>query len=182
MRIHRLQRHSGFSLIELMVTIAIVAILLAVAFPSFEGSLRSNRIATQTNELVASFALARSEALRNPGGAVICTSSDGDTCDAAATWNDGWIVWIDVDGDGLKDLPEDRTLRAITSNDRLDLTGTAAVGDPVFIAFDNRGRVRDGNRRDFVLQPDTCPAGVELRREMAVTPTGQFQTNKRSCP
>ena len=66
---------AGISLIELLVAVAIVAILLAIAFPNFEGSMRRNRLATTTNELLGSVALARSEAIRNTRGAGICASA-----------------------------------------------------------------------------------------------------------
>jgi type IV fimbrial biogenesis protein FimT len=176
----RLHGHSGFSLIELMVTIAIVAILLAVAFPSFEGSLRSNRMATASNELIASLSLARSEALRNPSGAVICTSDDGTSC--GGDWNDGWIVWIDQDGDRVLDS-EDRVVRHVVSNDRLVLAAAATpAGNPLMFAFDPRGRVEDGNQRTIALEPDTCPTDVELVRTLRIMPTGQVQMQKGVCP
>lgn len=176
----RHNRAWGFSLIELMVTIAIVAILLAVAFPSFEGSLRSNRVATTANELMGSLSLARSEALRNPGGAVVCTSSNGTACDTSSDWNDGWIVWIDTSGDGLLDAGE-RIVRYVQTSDKLDLTATAAVVSPTVIGFDARGRVSDNVARNFVLQPTACTAGQPFRRTLALTPTGRAQLSKANC-
>ena len=83
----------GFSLVELLVAIAIVAILVAAAFPSFEGSLRRNRLATTTNELIASVSLARSEAIRSTDGGGVCASADGLAC--GSDWNAGWLVWVD---------------------------------------------------------------------------------------
>src|SRR5687767_9439407 len=96
----RRSRASGFSLIELMVTIAIVAILLALGLPSFEGSMRSNRVATTTNEMLASLALARSEAIRSSRESRICASADGSTCGAGLDWNAGWIIAMDNDQNG----------------------------------------------------------------------------------
>src|SRR5690606_34204013 len=79
--------------IELLVTVAVVAILLAIAFPNFEGSMRRNRLATTTNELLGSVALARSEAILNTRGAGICASADGLAC--GGDWDVGWRVWTD---------------------------------------------------------------------------------------
>lgn len=164
---------SGFSLIELMVTIAIVAILLAVAFPSFEGSLRSNRVATGTNELMASLSLARSEAIRNPTGAALCTSMDGAAC--GGDWNDGWLVWLDLDEDGDVDANE-RVVRYVQSNDRLVLAAVSSSADPTLIQFDSRGRANDTYVID--LQPDNCPAGQQLIRELNVSATGQVRVDR----
>ena len=70
---------TGFTLIELLVTISIMAILLTIALPSFQGSMRSNRVATTSNELLASLSLARSEAIRSTRGGGVCASADGAT-------------------------------------------------------------------------------------------------------
>lgn len=171
-------RQRGFSLIELMVTVAVVAIVVAIGLPSFQGSLRSNRVATASNELAASLALARSEALRSPGGAGICGTTDGTTC--SADWGVGWIVWTDIDGNGTPGTG-DRILRHVEVRPNLELSMSAAVsGEDESIRFDRLGR-RIGGDRGFLVQPDVCPAGHNLVRRMAVTPTGQVAISKGHC-
>lgn len=165
-------------MVELMVTVAILAILAAVAFPSFESSFRSNRVATATNELAASFALARSEALRNPGGAILCTSPNGTSCGGG--WNDGWLVAADLDNSGTV-TAADRVLRVVAARKRLALTAEAAGGSAESIRFNRRGRVDDGNARDIVLMPEACPAGDNLVREFHVAPTGLVSIAKGAC-
>src|SRR5690554_4349780 len=113
-------RQRGFSLIELMVTVALLAILLAMGLPSFQGSLRSNRVATATNELIAAINLARIEAMRSPNGAALCASDDGSTCATGASWNDGWLVWVSGDGDNLPTGVEDQVLRYVQGRGSLD--------------------------------------------------------------
>lgn len=173
-------RHRGFSLIELMVVVAITAILLTIGLPSFQGSLRSNRVATTTNELMSSFALARSEAIRSPGGAAICATEDGTTC--GGTWNDGWMVWIDIDGDGLPTGTSDRVLRHIETNAKLDLTMTAPSSgtEATTIRFDRLGR-RVGSDRRVKVKPDVCPAGHSLVRVVDLNPTGQVRVSRGNC-
>ncbi len=172
---------AGFSIIELMVTLAIVAILAAVALPSFEGVLRSNRLATYTNQLVASLTLARSEATRNPTGAALCTSTNGSTCGGG--WNDGWMVWIDVNGNGNPDAGE-RVVRYTQGNPKLALASTAlpAAGGSLKIRFDARGRtVGAAQTYTIDVQPDDCPSGKDLVRRLSVRSTGQVQTTHETC-
>lgn len=88
------QPQQGFTLIELMVTIALLAILLALATPSFTSIINSNRLASHANELVASLQTARMEAVRRNTRTVVCRSDNGTTCSAGAQWN-GWITFVD---------------------------------------------------------------------------------------
>ncbi len=179
--------NAGFSLIELMVTIAILAILLAIAFPSFEGSMRSNRLATTTNELLASVSLARSEAIKNTHGAGICASADGLTC--SNDWNLGWLVWADggnvAANHGSFQQASDTVIRVVDAHPRLvlDVHDGASASAPVSrIGFDYRGRpVGVPTPATFNLQPDTCPAGQELVRELTLNASGQLINHKAAC-
>lgn len=80
----------GFTLIELMVTIAVVAILLGIALPSFTDSTLGSKLRTQANDLVAGAVLARSEAIKRNQTVTLCASSNGTSC--TGSWSDGWIV------------------------------------------------------------------------------------------
>lgn len=97
----QLLKQLGFTLLELMVTVAIAAILMGVAIPSFNATIRSNRLTTYTNDLVTALNLARSEAIRR-GVPVTVRKVDSNSftnlC-ATAPWNYGWDVFIDVGGD-----------------------------------------------------------------------------------
>jgi type IV fimbrial biogenesis protein FimT len=85
----------GFSLVELMVVLAIGAVLLLVAAPSFATLLREQRLRTASGELFGAISLSRAQALAR-GGTVIVTPRDA----ARSDWSAGWIVFADRDGDG----------------------------------------------------------------------------------
>lgn len=178
-------RTAGFTLIELMVTIAIVALLLTIGLPSFQSSLRSNRIATTTNELMASLALARSEAIRSPGGAWICASADGALCDGDS-WNDGWMVWIDADEDDGSTQPtgvDDRIVRYVQGRDKIYMVAVADSGseeDANNIQFDRRGRI-EGLPRHIDIQPEECATGQSLLRTVSLSLSGQIKVGKGNC-
>lgn len=174
-------RSWGFSLIELMVTVAVLAILVAIGLPSFQSSLRSNSVATGTNTLIASLSLARSEAIRSPGGAGLCASADGASCNGE-DWNDGWIVWNDADGNGEPGDSDDRVLRHVEGMSSIAISAFSAppaATPPKKIVFDRRGLPEASG--GFKLQPTTCPSGHELIRTLVLTPTGQVRTEKASC-
>ena len=84
---------AGFTLMELMMTIAVLAILTTLAVPAFTQFIQNNRLAGQANEVVASLQFARTEALKRGSWAELCASSDQASC--SGTMGDGWIVQVD---------------------------------------------------------------------------------------
>jgi type IV fimbrial biogenesis protein FimT len=86
----------GFTLIELMVTITVLAILLGLAIPSFRDASLGSRLTGYSNDMVASVRLARSEAIKRNRVVVLCataTTPDGDVvCADQANWETGWVV------------------------------------------------------------------------------------------
>lgn len=77
----------GFTLIELMVTVAIIGVIALVAMPGMQTLINASRIDGATSELASAFQLARSEAVRRNARVTICGSSDGATCATATTWS-----------------------------------------------------------------------------------------------
>lgn len=87
----------GFTIIELIVTMAVVAILATIAIPSFIEIMTKRRIAGYVNEFSGALAYARSEAIRRGVPVSVCRSSDGSSC--GASWGSGWIVFANTDND-----------------------------------------------------------------------------------
>ena len=86
-------RMFGFTLVEMMVTVAVAAILMGIAVPAMRGFLQDDRQSTQATSLWMSLNLARSEARKQDVSVNVCPSNDGLTCNAAGTaWAQGWIV------------------------------------------------------------------------------------------
>ncbi len=91
------RRHRrGFTLMELMITIAIAAILVGLSASPMSQLFASNRVQTEASSFVADLMYARSEAIRRGQGVSVCASSNGSTCLAANTWQSGWIVFSDA--------------------------------------------------------------------------------------
>ncbi|WP_033375578.1 GspH/FimT family pseudopilin [Leeia oryzae] len=82
----------GFSMIELMIAIAVFGILLMIAIPSFNDLLLSSRLKGYANDMVASSYLARSEAIKRNQTMTLCMSSNGASCAATGDWSQGWVL------------------------------------------------------------------------------------------
>lgn len=96
------KRH-GFTLVEMMVTIAILGILLAIAIPSYQRFVLDTRMTTQANEFLTMLHFTRSEAVKRNTRVTICKSSDGATCTMTGDWRQGWIVFVDAPANGTLD-------------------------------------------------------------------------------
>ncbi|MFT3669124.1 MAG: GspH/FimT family pseudopilin [Pseudoxanthomonas sp.] len=86
----------GFTLIELMVTLSVVAILAVMAAPSLSSFIRSNRLSSAANEMVATLQTARTNAISNRARVAVCPSADGTTC--AAEMSNRWIAVMTKNG------------------------------------------------------------------------------------
>ena len=96
----------GFTLIEVLITIAIASILLTIAIPSFRYVTNSNRIAGEVNGLLGDLQFARAEAIKEGRTVTVCTSVDGASCANVTTWQSGWIVFSDPTDVGVVDPGE----------------------------------------------------------------------------
>ncbi|MCM0610988.1 GspH/FimT family pseudopilin [Marinobacter sediminum] len=94
------QRSSGFTLLELMITIVVLAVVASFAIPSFQETVLNNRLTAQINETSSLISYARSEASKLRAGVVtVCGSTDSASCSGSAAWETGWVVFRDIDGD-----------------------------------------------------------------------------------
>jgi type IV fimbrial biogenesis protein FimT len=163
--------NKGFTLLELMVTVAIAAILVTMAVPSFTQTIRSNRLTATNNMFLASLNLARSEAIKR-NIVVSVSPTDG------ANWRNGWDVFTDVNNNGVLDVaaPNNdvliKTYQAVRIN--YTLTGTAPVANSITyqangIGFAGSFVLCDNFDFDNVPQPFTS-------RMIIVSPTGRAMT------
>ena len=85
----------GFTLVELLVTVLVAGVTLAIAAPAFSAMLERNRAATTFHQLTASLAGARLAAVRMGRPVTLCPSLDGLRCRRDLVWDDGWVTYLD---------------------------------------------------------------------------------------
>lgn len=117
---------SGFTLVELMVTLAVAAILATMAAPSFTALLNSNRLGGAANELVAALQTARMEAVRRNARVLVCRSEDGSTCAGSGDAWPAWVVFVDSDADGNLDAGE-TVVRTGSGHPKVEIRASSAL-------------------------------------------------------
>lgn len=171
-RPRRRARIAGFTLTEMLVTLAIFGVLAAVAAPSFNSAILNNKLAGFANAFIASAQLARSEAIKRNANVVLCRSTDGVSCAASGGWQQGWIVFHDADTDGEVDAGETvvQVQQGLSSDYRF-------TGDSYSIAFQPSGGIaalttltlcralpEPGNQERSIRVSGTGRASVETTR------------------
>lgn len=161
----------GFTLIELMVTLSVAAILLTVGVPGMRDLIANNRLTAATNTFVSSLNIARSEAIKQGRNATVCISdaSPQNQC-TGANWDKGWIVWVDVDQDGNLDYPAEviRTVQPLATSVQL----TSAQNS---FRIDSQGSVDNPNATLDVC--DDRPS--EIGRQLRILATGGISLNSQ---
>lgn len=172
----------GFTLYELLITLAVMSIILAFGIPNLAEFRQNGRMTASANDLHAAFHMARSEAARSKSNITICASADpfaaNANCDG--TWDQGFIVFVDGDADRNRFGAGENVLRAngaaqtginlrIANNatyfmfaptglGRLDTGGTVAVSQ--IVMCDDRGTA-------------PAPGGNSAARLFVTTPLGR---------
>jgi len=116
---------AGFSLIELMVVVSIVAILAALATPSFVDLLRRNRLSAAVSALQVSLSLARSEAVKRGADARVTVAANT----AAGVWTNGWTVFVDGTGTANAGVAPAADTTGVTGVTRVEVV--AALSGPI---------------------------------------------------
>jgi type IV fimbrial biogenesis protein FimT len=168
----------GFTLIELMVTLSIAAILLLVAVPNFIAFVQNNRLATQANDLVTMLNYARSEAVKRNQTITVCSSTDGTSCAGTTTWDGGLIVFVDNNGDGTVDGGE----AVLQVRQAMDGANTLRSGAQTRFTYQANGFLQTAGSNDILRLCDA--RGTAFARAITVSLQGRVSTSTgtASCP
>jgi type IV fimbrial biogenesis protein FimT len=164
----------GFTAIELMVVIAIVALLTALAAPSFTPVIERWRVRQSVDGLQSAVYFARSEAIKRGGNITIRkepTGTNGCTlATTAAEWDCGWFVFVDTNNNGVLNAGEEVLQRFVTPPN-VQVTRSAATAD---IRFDRWGRA--AAPFGFSLVPLDRPTTNPAARGLCMSSGGRVRT------
>lgn len=139
----------GFTLVELMLALAIASVMMAIGIPSFQSTIKNNRLTVATNETIGAFNFARTEAFRRGNRVHIAEGEN----------NVGWVVWIDADNDNAwdegeeirlwSDFPDGVTVDKVNAFIAFDPSGLANQNETITICDDRNGE--DGSQLSLLL-------------------------------
>lgn len=174
------RRAKGFTLLELLFTITVAAVLLGIAAPSFRDMSIRNSLAASSNDVIASIAYARSEAIRQSTPVSICASNDGATC--TGSWSDGWIIFVNSDGDEPAEVDAGETILKTYSGTANNYTIGAGANLSANITYRRDGSAANTGMLAFCHDGETVGARAlivtRLRPRMARDSDGDRIPNR----
>jgi type IV fimbrial biogenesis protein FimT len=175
-----MKRQTGFSITELMIVVAIVAILFAIGIPSYRYVTNANRASSEVNGLLGDLMYARAEAIRQGTAVVVCTSADSQSCANVPNWEGGWIICV-ANGGGTCDNTTTvlRVQKAFTSTDTL----SDGISNATLVTFGRVGFPSGINAAGANFTLRTTPNNATWTRCLSVSLVGMLSvTNHVATP
>lgn len=175
---------SGFTIIELMVTLAVLAIVMAIAIPSFTGQIQRNSSLAIGEDFVTALNFARNEAIKRKVPISICPSNDDGT-QCGTSWSAGWMVFVDgAPSEAESSATVSEVLRLWSDiNPRAEITVSRGGASADFIRFAGMGVLaRIGGAMDSVnITAQLANCSGEASREINIGPSGMVNSRPVQC-
>ena len=168
----------GVTLLELLIALLIASVMLTMGIPSFRAVLDNQRMTAATNELVMSFNLAKSEAIKRVAYVSVCKSTNGVACTNGGSWNDGWIVFANSSVVNLDAIDGgDEVIRIYPKlRDSIGMTTSGTIAD--FVSFRPSGTIGTSVVNMAGTMTVCDERGAEYARGVLVEPSGRWAVSK----
>lgn len=171
-------REAGSTLIETLVVLGMMVVLMGIALPSMSSMITSYRALTLVNAFLSSLNFARSEAIKRNSRAVLCKSVDGLSCAEQGGWEQGWLLFHDVNNNAELDAGETVIERQGAVSGGLRLTGNTPVASYVSYSASGSAKLTSGAFQAGTFTLCRVPdAGAEVRT-IVLSSTGRARTTK----
>lgn len=168
----------GLTLVELMIVVAIVAVLAGSGAPALTATIKSIQLSMASNDLLWSLFMARSEAIKRKTRVAVCKSADGVACNRDGGWHQGWLVFHDTDNDGERGGGEAVIQRYPALGAGLRVTGNLSVARYVSYSPTGTTRLVGGGFQAGTIT--LCRQSVEAAdaRQIIVSSSGRPRVQK----
>lgn len=167
------ERHKGFTLIEMLVAVSVMAVILTTAIPALGNFMAEQRLTAAANSLVGHLNYARSEAVFRNSYVAACPSSDGLSCTGGNRWDIGWIVYLDPQKEGQPAEPED-VLRVVEPHPELLMHSAGRYR----VRFQGHGGAYGTNLKIRVCSPES----PKRARAVIVSNPGRVRSSRDVDP
>ena len=169
---------AGYTLVELLVVMALGTILLSIAVPAMTDMLIAQRFNAASSAFLSSLNLARFEAIKRNARVVICKSNGGDSCELTVGWNQGWIMFHDINNNAALDDGEQVIERYGAMPDGLSLTGNTPVANYVSYSTSGSAKLINGAFQAGTFTLCLAPVSGDDVRQIVLSNTGRARVRK----
>lgn len=171
-------RMAGWTLLEALVVMAVLGLLVSLGAPALSGLRQQHQLQAQAEALLDSLLLARSEALRRQQRVTLCVRASDGLCDANASWQQGWRVFVDSNGNAQRDAdePELEARAPLPAALRLSVSSTA----PRYFSYSAEGRSQTTQGGFMAGTWSFCRPGSEVGWQVVSNALGKPRLQKYS--
>lgn len=167
-------RMTGFTIAEVLITLAVLGVTISLGLPSFSIFLESNQLRSNTDDMYSSLFMARSEAVTRNTTVSLCkiNLSSADSCNNSENWQSGWIAFVDLNADGVRDNGETilDTYTGMSANSSVSSTNFAN-----FISFQPSGYTNSSGTINICVNSNSA-------QDIFINATGRSRIAEASCP
>ena len=174
------RRDVGFTLLETLVVVAVLAVLLGLAVPGLSGWRERQQLQVQAEDFWGSLMLARAQALLHQQHVTVCPASSAGACDAAEGWHAGWLVFVDANRNGRREADETLLQQRAGAPAAVRITGNSTVNRSIGYGAEGRSESLTGAFQAGTVS--VCASGQSMGWQVVVNAAGRPRLEQAEMP